>query len=146
MQQVTIVALDLRLVRTEQATPEAVTHDPLMKEQLQFCGEILTQYGATITGQLGHQLVAMFGYHGASEADAPLAMRTVLELSESIRRRSDELSQSCGMSLQYRIGMHTGPVMVGPGHTPTGITLSTAISLATSAPANTTLLVSALTF
>ena len=138
--QVTAIACSLRLAPITQAPVESDILDPILSDQLNLCRDALLRYGGTVTGQLGDQMMAMFGYPSASDTDARRAVRTVLELAADIRRRGDHLSASHGLALEFRIGIHTGPVMMFPGHVPTGVTPSKALALANSAASNTLVL------
>ena len=86
---------------------------------------------------MGESLVVMFGYPVASDGDARRAVRTVLELSEGIRKRSERLSATHRLALQFRVGVHTGPITVKRGQVPTGITPTRALTLSTAADTDT---------
>ncbi|HEU4533385.1 MAG TPA: TOMM system kinase/cyclase fusion protein, partial [Polyangiaceae bacterium] len=134
--QVTAIAFSLRLVPGDGGAAEADAFDPILHDQLALCRDALVRYGGTVTGQLGDQLVAMFGYPSASDADARRAVRTVLELAEGVRERGARLTAARGLGLEFRIGIHTGPVTVTAGEAPTGMTPTRALGLAAAAPAN----------
>jgi TOMM system kinase/cyclase fusion protein len=135
--QVTVLGFSLRLVPLPGRRIDADTLDPILRDQLELCRDALARYGGTVTGQLGEQFVTMFGYPSASDTDARRAVRTVLELAEDIRERSRRLSATHGLSLEFRIGIHTGPVTVIPGQEPAGITPIRALTLSAAAAANT---------
>lgn len=137
---VTVVALRLRLVPTGEHPASVEALDPVLRDQLSLCRDALVRYGGTITGQLGDQLVAMFGYPSSSDTDARRAVRTVLEMSEDLRKRSERLSTTSGLVLEMRTGIHSGHVTVFQGQIPEGITPAKAVGLASAAPANTILL------
>jgi len=135
--QVTALALVLRLVPSADRAMDTDALDSILRDQLDVCRDALARYGGTVTGQLGDQLVALFGYPNASDTDARLAVRTVLELAEDIRQRGRRLGSIQGLGLELRIGIHTGPVTVAPGQVPGGVTPARALSLAATAAANT---------
>lgn len=135
--QVTVLALALRMVPRLGSLIDVNTLDQIQRDQLDLCRDALARYGGTVTGHLGDQFVTMFGYPSASDTDARLAVRTVLELAESVRERSQRLSTTHGISLEFRIGIHTGPVTVFPGQVPSGTTPTQALVLAAAAAANT---------
>ncbi|MEZ4307260.1 MAG: TOMM system kinase/cyclase fusion protein [Polyangiaceae bacterium] len=132
--QVTAIALQLRIVPhgVDFLDPEAL--DPILRDQLALCRDGLARYGGAVVGEVGDLFLVMFGYPTASDADARHAVRTVLEISEDIRRRSGRLTTTHRLALQLRIGMHTGPVTVVHGQPPTGITPTRALALAAAAP------------
>ncbi|HZN95787.1 MAG TPA: TOMM system kinase/cyclase fusion protein, partial [Myxococcales bacterium] len=134
--QVTALALQLRLVPVADRPVDSDTLDSILRDQLDLCRDALARYGGTVIGQLGDQFVTLFGYPNASDTDARRAVRTVLELAEDIRQRSQRLSGTHGLGLELRIGIHTGPVTVVPGQVPAGITPTRALTLAASAAAN----------
>lgn len=136
---VTVIALSLGLVPSGDRPASAEALDPVLRDQLTLCRDALVHYGGTITGQLGDQIVAMFGYPSSSDADARRAVRTVLELSEDVRRRSERLGTTSGLSLELRVGIHTGRVTVFQGQVPGGITPIKALALASAAGPNTIL-------
>jgi TOMM system kinase/cyclase fusion protein len=137
--QVTVIAFNLRIVPTREQLADPEVLDPILRDQLGLCKDSLVRYGGAITAEVADVFVVMFGYPTASDADARRAVRTVLELSEDIRRRSDRLTTTHALTLQFRIGIHTGPVTVIQGQTPTGITPTRALTLAAAAPASTIL-------
>ncbi|MCP3097293.1 TOMM system kinase/cyclase fusion protein [Myxococcus sp. K15C18031901] len=137
--QVTALALVLRLTPLPERVGAPDMLDPILRDQLDLCRDALSRYGGTVTGQLGDQFVALFGYPSASDTDARRAVRTVLELADDVRARSQRLSATHGLSLEFRIGIHTGPVTVFPGQVPLGITPTRALALASVAAANTLL-------
>ncbi|HEU4410482.1 MAG TPA: TOMM system kinase/cyclase fusion protein [Polyangiaceae bacterium] len=134
--QVTAIALALRLVPAGERAAEADAFDPILQDQLNLCRDALTRYGGTVTGQLGDQIVAMFGYPSASDTDARRAVRTVLELAEGVRERGARLAGAHGLALELRVGIHTGPVTAIAGEAPVGMTPTRALSLAAAAPPN----------
>ena len=134
---VTAIAVNLRLVPTGEQLADAEVLDPILRDQLSVCREALVRYGGVITGEMGESLVVMFGYPVASDGDARRAVRTVLELSEDIRMRGERLSTTHRLALQFRVGIHTGPITVKQGQVPTGITPTRALTLSAAADTNT---------
>jgi len=132
----TAVACTLRLIPTRDQAAEPEVLDPILSDQLRLCRDALVRYGGTLAGELGDALVVLFGYPAALDTDARRALRTVLELAEDIRRRSERLRVTHQLELQFRIGMHTGLALVSRGQMPTGMTLTVALNLAAAAPAD----------
>ena len=137
--QITAIGFSLRLVSTGEHGADPEVLDPILSDQLRLCRDALVRYGGTVSGELGDALVVLFGFPTASDADARRAVRTVLELAEDIRRRSERLAVTHRLELQFRIGMHTGLALVNRGQIPTGVTPTIALNLAAAAPAGTIL-------
>lgn len=70
-----------------------------------------------------------FGHPHATDTDARRAARTALELAERVSRRSALLEAQHGVTLDLRVGLHTGLVMLGPDGWPTGLTPGIALRL-----------------
>jgi len=75
--------------------------------------EVLQRFDGYIAQYLGDGLLVYFGYPQAHEDDAQRAVRTGLGLLESMASLNTVLDQSHGLRLAVRIGIHTGPVVVG---------------------------------
>ncbi|MFQ5899736.1 MAG: AAA family ATPase, partial [Candidatus Methylomirabilia bacterium] len=71
------------------------------------------QYGGTVQELTGDGILALFGAPVALE-DAPLrACRAALEIQAQMTRLGEEVQGERGVKPQVRIGIHTGPVVVG---------------------------------
>jgi predicted ATPase/class 3 adenylate cyclase len=75
--------------------------------------EVLQRFDGYIAQYLGDGLLVYFGYPQAHEDDAQRAVRTGLGLLEAMASLNTRLEQSHGLRLAVRIGIHTGPVVVG---------------------------------
>jgi class 3 adenylate cyclase len=73
------------------------------------CAAVINRYEGHIAQYLGDGLLVYFGYPAAHEDDAQRAVRTGLEIIEALQNLNKQLSHP----LQVRIGIHTGPVVVG---------------------------------
>jgi class 3 adenylate cyclase/predicted ATPase len=71
------------------------------------CRQVIARYDGHIAQYLGDGVLAYFGYPIAHEDDAARAVHSGLEIVTAVR----ELA--CTPPLQVRIGIHTGPVVVG---------------------------------
>ena len=71
-------------------------------------GQIIARYDGHIAQYLGDGVLVYFGYPVAHEDDAARAVRSGLEIVTAVKA-------SCTVTppLQVRIGIHTGPVVVG---------------------------------
>jgi DNA-binding winged helix-turn-helix (wHTH) protein/class 3 adenylate cyclase/tetratricopeptide (TPR) repeat protein len=72
------------------------------------CSEILTRFGGSIIQLAGGVMLGHFGYPQADEHDAEQAVRAALAIIGGIRNVG-----AAGKTLQLRLGIATGPVVVG---------------------------------
>jgi predicted ATPase len=74
---------------------------------------VIQHYEGHIAQYLGDGLLVYFGYPLAHEDDAQRAVHAGVELVEAIRELNTRLEASYGVQLAVRLGIHTGPVVVG---------------------------------
>jgi class 3 adenylate cyclase len=74
---------------------------------------VIQRYEGHIAQYLGDGLLVYFGYPQAHEDDAQRAVHTGVELVETIGALNTHLETSSGVQLAVRLGIHTGPVVVG---------------------------------
>src|SRR6266545_1688389 len=79
----------------------------LVQAYQQTCAAVITRYEGHIAQYLGDGILVYFGYPVAHEDEAIRAVHTGLEILDQLQHR--EFSHP----LQVRIGIHTGPVVVG---------------------------------
>lgn len=77
------------------------------------CAEVIQRLDGHIAQYLGDGVLVYFGYPQAHEDDAPRAVRAGLAIVEAIGALETCLVQERGVRLVVRIGIHTGPVVVG---------------------------------
>jgi class 3 adenylate cyclase/predicted ATPase len=77
------------------------------------CAEVIQRLDGHIAQYLGDGVLVYFGYPQAHEDDAPRAVRAGLAIVEAIGTLETRLIQERGVRLVVRIGIHTGPVVVG---------------------------------
>lgn len=94
---------------------------------------VLERHGGSIQKFIGDAIVAAFGIPVLHEDDALRAVRAAVEMRDSLARVNERLQAGYGVTLQLRIGVHTGEVLV---HTSaegqpvlTGDTMNTAARL-----------------
>ena len=75
--------------------------------------EVIGRYEGHIAQYLGDGLLVYQGWPQAHENDAERAVYTGLEIPEAIARLNTRLKTDHGVQLAVRIGIHTGPVVVG---------------------------------
>jgi class 3 adenylate cyclase len=71
------------------------------------------RFGGYAAHYLGDGLVAYFGYPTAHEDDAERAVRAGLDILDAIRLLNAAPQPTHGVELQVRIGIDTGPVVIG---------------------------------
>jgi class 3 adenylate cyclase len=76
--------------------------------------EVIQQYDGHIAQYLGDGLLVYFGWPRAHEDDAQRALYSGLGIVEAITMTlNPRLQQDKGVQLSVRLGVHTGPVVVG---------------------------------
>jgi predicted ATPase len=75
--------------------------------------EVIQHYAGHIAQYLGDGLLVYFGYPTAHEDDARRAVHTGLGIVEAIATLNTRLAVQYGVNLAVRLGIHTGPVVVG---------------------------------
>src|SRR5215467_6018415 len=105
---------------------------------------VIQQYAGHIAQYLGDGLLVYFGYPAAHEDDARRAVHTGLGIVEAITTLNPRLRGPYAVQLAVRLGIHTGPVVVGEmggggrhEHLALGETPNIAARLEGLAPANT---------
>jgi class 3 adenylate cyclase/predicted ATPase len=85
----------------------------IVRAYQQACATVIQRFDGYIAQYLGDGLLVYFGYPQAHEDDAQRAGRTGLGLLEAMGLLNARLEQERGMRLAVRVGIHTGPVVVG---------------------------------
>jgi hypothetical protein len=105
--------------------------------------EVIARYEGHIAQYLGDGLLVYFGYPTAHEDDARRAVHTGLGIVQAIATLNTRLVAQYGVHLAVRLGIHTGPVVVGVmgggerhEHLALGETPNVAARLQNLAPAN----------
>ena len=101
--QITVMFCDLvgSTALSERLDPEDLRS--LMQEYQKAAGSVIERYGGHVAQYLGDGLMTYFGWPQAHEDDAERAVRASLDIVEAVN----------AMDLQVRIGIATGPVVVG---------------------------------
>ena len=104
---------------------------------------VIQRYEGHIAQYLGDGLLVYFGYPAAHEDDARRAVHTGLGMVQAIATLNTRLAAQYGVQLAVRLGIHTGPVVVGVmggggrhEHLALGETPNIAARLQALAPAN----------
>ncbi len=74
---------------------------------------VIQQYEGHIAQYLGDGLLIYFGWPYAHEDDAQRAVHTGLGIVEAVDLLNTSLAPTYGIQLAVRLGIHTGPVVVG---------------------------------
>lgn len=77
------------------------------------CAEVVQRFEGHIAQYLGDGLLVYHGYPQAHEDDPQRAVRTGLGIVEAIGALNAALESRYGIRVAVRIGIHTGPVVVG---------------------------------
>src|SRR5713101_4340938 len=105
--QLTVMFCDLvgSTVLSQRLDPEDLHQ--LVRAYQQACAAVITRYEGHIAQYLRDGILVYFGYPAAHEDDAIRAVRTSLEILDQLQHKE------FAHPLQVRIGIHTGPVVVG---------------------------------
>lgn len=76
--------------------------------------EIVERYGGFVSSFSGDGILIYFGYPVAHENDAERAVRAALELVQAVQTLDLNLPDKPDIRLTVRVGLHTGPVLIGP--------------------------------
>ncbi len=126
--QLTILFCDLvgSTSLSQQLDPERLRE--LMQSYQQTCRDVIEKYDGHVAQYLGDGLMVYFGFPRAHEDDAERAVRSALEIVQAVSRikgsalhfspgglggKGTEGEGKSGSKLQVRIGIATGPVVVG---------------------------------
>ena len=77
------------------------------------CAEVILQFDGYIAQHLGDGLLVYFGWPQAHEDDAQRAIYAGLGIVDAMDQLNRRLALEADMRLTVRIGVHTGPVVVG---------------------------------
>ena len=75
--------------------------------------DVIQRYEGHIAQYLGDGLLVYFGYPLAHEDDALRAVYTGLDIIDAMATLNTRLEADYGVQLAVRLGLHTGPVVVG---------------------------------
>ena len=85
----------------------------LLSQVLQLIAEAVHRYEGTVNQYLGDGLMALFGAPVALEDHAFRAVQAALTIQETIRGYSAQFQREHGAEVRLRVGLNTGPVVVG---------------------------------
>jgi hypothetical protein len=85
----------------------------IVRAYQKVCSEVITRFDGHIAQLLGDGLLVYFGYPQAHEDDAQRAVRTGLGILAAMEDLHSRLRREKGITLAFRLGIHTGLVVVG---------------------------------
>src|SRR5690349_22996919 len=105
--QLTVMFCDLvgSTALSEKLDPEELRD--LLHAYRTLCGDVITHYDGLVARYIGDGILTYFGWPAAHEDDAERAVRAALEIVQTVRRALTT------EALSVRIGIATGPVVVG---------------------------------
>jgi class 3 adenylate cyclase/tetratricopeptide (TPR) repeat protein len=111
--QVTVLFCDLvgSTAIAERLDPEEY-HD-LLQKYLTVAFPAIYRFEGVVNALAGDGLMALFGAPVAHEDDPQRAVRAALAVREAVRGLAERVAADGGPALTVRIGVHTGPVVVG---------------------------------
>jgi class 3 adenylate cyclase/tetratricopeptide (TPR) repeat protein len=105
--QLTVMFCDLvgSTALSEKLDPEELRS--LLHAYRTLCGDVIARYDGFVARYVGDGILTYFGWPTAHEEDAERAVRAALEIVHTVKRASST------EALSVRIGIATGPVVVG---------------------------------
>ena len=105
--QLTVMFCDLvgSTALSEKLDPEELRS--LLHNYRTQCGEVIARYDGFVARYVGDGILTYFGWPKAHEEDAERSLRAALEIVHAVK------GASSAESLSVRIGIATGPVVVG---------------------------------
>jgi len=85
----------------------------LIDEVIRLMTEQVRRYDGTVAQLVGDELLAFFGAPVSYEDDAERAVRAALAIQRAVQSYAQEVEDAYGIKLAVRIGINTGPVVVG---------------------------------
>jgi class 3 adenylate cyclase len=85
----------------------------IVRSYQKTAADVIQGFDGHIAQYLGDGLLVYFGYPKAHEDDAHRAVRAALGIVEAMGTLNSRLESEYGVQLAVRLGIHTGPVVVG---------------------------------
>ena len=95
----------------EQLDPEEWAE--IMNDAFAYLTGPVQRYEGTVARLMGDAILAFFGAPVAHEDDPQRAVMAALEIMDGIRPFREQVNREYGLDFALRIGINTGPVMVG---------------------------------
>src|SRR5262249_51205646 len=110
--QVTILFADLKGSMELLADRDPEEARKLLDPVLERMMEAVHRYEGTVNQVMGDGIMALFGAPVAHEDHAVRACYAALRMQESVKRYSEEIRRAEGISIQIRVGVNSGEVVV----------------------------------
>jgi DNA-binding winged helix-turn-helix (wHTH) protein len=107
--QVTVLSCEFVISRPRSGQLEPEDLQTAINECGRHCAETVAQFGGRVVHNLGHKLLAVFGYPAAHEDDAERSVHAGLALSTTL----PQVEIGTGLTGQACIGVATGVVVTG---------------------------------
>jgi class 3 adenylate cyclase len=85
----------------------------VVRSYQEAASRVIERYAGHVAQYRGDRLLVYFGHPQAHEDDAERAVRAGLEILAALRTLNDTLEPAHGIRLTARVGIHTGPVVIG---------------------------------
>ena len=85
----------------------------LIDEVMRIMTEQVRRFDGTVAQLVGDEMLALFGVPVSHEDDAERALRAALAIQRALAQYAQEVEAAYGVPLAVRIGVNTGPVVVG---------------------------------
>ena len=84
-----------------------------MDEAFDYLTGPVYRYGGTVARLMGDAILALFGAPVAHEDDSRRAVLAGLSIVDGIKPSRERIERDYGLDFNVRVGIHTGPVVVG---------------------------------
>jgi class 3 adenylate cyclase/tetratricopeptide (TPR) repeat protein len=111
--QLTVMFCDLVDSTTLSARLDPEDLREVIRSYQETCSRIIARYGGYVAKYMGDGILVYFGYPQAHEDDCERAARAGLEIIDAVADSKIGISLNPDMPLSVRIGISTGPVVVG---------------------------------
>ncbi len=111
--QLTVMFCDLVGSTELSGQLDAEEYREVVRAYQSTCAEVIEQFGCFVAQTLGDGLLIYSEFPVASERDAENAVRTGLGIIEAMKTLNERLEHEKGIRLAVRIGIHTGPCVIG---------------------------------
>lgn len=111
--QLTVMFCDLRGSTNLSARLDPEDLREVVRSYQKTAADVIQGFDGHIAQYLGDGLLVYFGYPQAHEDDAHRAVRAALGIVEAMGTLNTRLESEYGVKLAVRLGIHTGPVVVG---------------------------------
>src|SRR5262249_55279609 len=110
--QVTVLFADLKGSMELLADRDPEEARKILDPVLELMMEAVHRYEGTVNQVMGDGIMALFGAPLAHEDHAVRACYAALRMQESVRQYADGLRRDEGVSIQIRVGLNSGDVVV----------------------------------